>query len=165
MKKIIFAILLIFISTGVLFSAMEEIEDIKNKISTIEEEISFLEKEISRDKDITSWVQNNIALSMTRDLLNRDLPEKGKILSSLRENFGDEIKNETGFIEQNIEKEKEIASGVQIDIGAIKYAQAYIQESLPRKDDLLKVLKGILEELKVKLEKAEEERKNKGDRR
>ncbi|MBI5749229.1 MAG: hypothetical protein HZA00_08890 [Nitrospinae bacterium] len=133
--------------------ASDEIEDIKEKVSTLEEEISFLEKEISRDKDISSWVQNTIALRTTRDYLKRDLPEKKRILDNLKKDFGDELKDEIGFIEQNIEKEKEIVAGVLIDIGTIKYTQAYIQENLPRKNDLLKIFKEKLEELKTKLEK------------
>jgi hypothetical protein len=117
------------------------LEEHKKKISTIEEAISFLEKEISRDRDIASWGQNLVALKMTRDLLNRDLSEKKRILDNLKKELGDEIKDEIGFIGQNAEKEKEIGADVRIDIGAIKYTQAYIQENIQRKNDLLKTFK------------------------
>ncbi|MBI3812985.1 MAG: hypothetical protein HY279_00760 [Nitrospinae bacterium] len=139
----------------------EEGEKIKKKIAILEEELSFLEKEISRDKDIASWGQNLIALRMTRDLLNRDLPEKKMILDNMRSDLGDELKDEIGFIEQNAEKEKEIGTDVRIDIGTIKYTQAYIQENIQRKDDLLKTLKKELEELETKLEKAKAKEKSK----
>ena len=101
------------------------------------EEISFFEKEISRDKDISSWAQNTIALRITRDYLKRDLPEKKRILDNLKKDFGDELKDEIGFISQNIEKENEIISDMRIDIGTIKFTQAYITETLQRKNDMM----------------------------
>src|SRR3989338_290589 len=97
MKKIILISILISIgfNSDILYSESspqsspqkwneKSLEDIENKISTIEEEISFLEKEISRDKDIVSWGQNQIALRMTRDLLNRDLSEKKRLLDKIK---------------------------------------------------------------------------------
>jgi len=134
--------------------ASDEIGEIKNKISTLEEAISFLEKEISRDKDISSWAQNTIALRITRDYLKRDLPEKKRILDNLKRDLGDELKDEIGFISQNIEKENEIISDVRIDIGTIKFTQAYITETLQRKNDMMNTFREKIQELKDKLEKA-----------
>ena len=134
--------------------ASDEIGEIKNKISTLEEAISFLEKEISRDKNISSWVQNTIALRITRDYLKRDLPEKKRILDNLKRDLGDELKDEIGFISQNIEKENEIISDVRIDIGTIKFTQAYITETLQRKNDMMNTFREKIQELKDKLEKA-----------
>lgn len=152
MKKIVVITLLVFISfkSDILYSASsDEIEGIKEKISTLDEEISFLEKEISRDRDIASWGQNQIALGMTRNLLNKDLSEKKRLLDNIKKDFGGELKVDIEFIEQNLEKEKEIVSGVLIDIGTIKYTQAYIQKNIIKKNDLLKVLKEKLEEIKI----------------
>jgi len=160
MKKIAFIILSVFLSfrTDICYSAADEGKEIKEKITSLEEVISFLEKEISRDKDIASWGQNHIALRMTRDLLNRDLPEKKRILDNLKKDLRDELKDDIGFIGQNVEKEKEIGAGVRIDIGTIKYTQAYIQENIQRKNDLLKVLKEKLEDLKTKIRALDTER-------
>ncbi len=157
MKKIIFIFLLVALiglKSGVSYSASDELEEIKNKISTLEEAISFLEKEISRDKDISSWAQNTIALRITRDYLKRDLPEKKRILDNLKRDFGDELKDEIGFISQNIEKENEIISDVRIDIGTIKYTQAYIAENLQRKNDMMNTFKEKKQVLKDNLERA-----------
>jgi hypothetical protein len=161
MKKtpfiIVSAIFLIGIKSDNLYSASDEGDEIKKKIFSIEEEITFLEKEILRDREIASWVQNNIALGNTRDILKRDLSEKGRILENLKKNAYVDFKNEIDFIEQNIEKEREIVSGIRIDIGTIKYTQAYIQETIPKKDNLLNVFKERLEELKVKLDSLKKE--------
>lgn len=160
MKKIAVITLLVFISfkSDISHSApSDEIEGIKEKVSTLEEEISFLEKEISRDKDISSWAQNTIALRITRDYLKRDLPEKKRILDNLKKDFGDELKDEIGFISQNIEKENEIISDVRIDIGTIKFTQAYITETLQRKNEMMNTFKEKLKELKDRLERAKKE--------
>lgn len=158
MRRIVVVFFLILtitvIKTDVLYSASTEGEEIEKKASTLEEEITFFEKEISRDKDISSWGQNAIALRMTRDYLKRDLPEKKRILDNLKKDLGDELKDEIGFISQNIEKENEIISDVRIDIGTIKFTQAYITETLQRKNDIMNTFREKMQELKDKLEKA-----------
>lgn len=160
MKKIALIIFLVLMGfrSDILYSApdrnihgqaSDESEEIKGKIATLEEAISFLEKEIGRDRDIASWGQNQIALGMTRDLLKRDFSEKKRFLDNIKGIFGVELKADIEFIEQNLENEKEIVFGILIDINTIKYTQAYIQKNITKKNDLLKILKDKLKEIKI----------------
>ncbi|MFV1950766.1 MAG: hypothetical protein ACC630_02230 [Nitrospinota bacterium] len=121
--------------------------DVTKKISILENAVSVIKKEISRDQKISSWVLSPLALTQTRELLKKDLPEKEKILKDIKQEFTEDMDTAISLIKDSIKKEKKIVNAVPIDTFYQQIAKNTINEGLPTKKKILEILEAKLKEL------------------
>lgn len=121
--------------------------DVTKKISILENAVSVIKKEISRDQKISSWVLSPLALTQTRELLKKDLPEKEKILKDLKQEFTEDPDTSILLIKGSIKKEKKIVNALPIDTFYQQIAKNTINEGLPAKKKILEILEAKLKEL------------------
>ena len=126
--------------------AQESLDETK-KTSVLKEAVSVIKKEISRDQKISSWVLNPIALTQTRELLKKDLPEKEKILKYLKQKFTGDLDNAISLIKDSIKKEKKIVNTAPIDFSQQQLAKNTINKGIGTKEKILKILEAKLKEL------------------
>ncbi|MBI5183380.1 MAG: hypothetical protein HY999_03350 [Nitrospinae bacterium] len=120
---------------------------VTKKIAILERSLSVIKKEISRDQEISSWVLNTIALTQTRELLKKDIPEKEKIIEDLKQGFPGDLDKAISLIKDSIEKEKRIVDAVPIDTFHQQVAKNTINEGIGTKKEILKILEDKLKEL------------------
>ncbi len=121
--------------------------DVTKKISILEDAVSVIKKEISRDQKISSWVLSPLALTQTRELLKKDLPEKEKILKDIKQEFTEDMDTAISLIKDSIKKEKKIVNAVPIDTFYQQIAKNTINEGIGTKKKILEILEAKSKEL------------------